>query len=189
MLEGDSRAVLTALRARLGQLSAAERYEEAQTLRDRMLALVRATARWQRLSPLAAIPQLVAARRRDAGGWEVVCVRFGRLAGTTVTPPGADPMPYIDALCTGAEVVAAPGGPAPAAYPEETELVLRWLETAGTRIVELEGCWTCPVGGAGMARAELEPMARQWSEPVEDWSAPTRRPLERPPGAVPALAG
>jgi DNA polymerase-3 subunit epsilon len=47
----------------------------------------------------------------------------------------------------------------PAATPEETEKVLRWLEAPGVRIVSLEGEWTCPVHGAGAARARLEPLA------------------------------
>ncbi|WP_422220316.1 hypothetical protein [Nostocoides sp.] len=38
--------------------------------------------------------------------------------------------------------------PAPAAFPEETEKVLRWLEEPGVRLVSVDGEWTCPVGGA-----------------------------------------
>src|SRR5690606_18254458 len=93
-LTGSSRGIMATLRSRLDDLAAQERFEEAGTLRDRMMALVRAAARAQRLRPLSSAAELVAARRRDAGGWEVVCVRYGRLAGTTVTPPSADPMPY-----------------------------------------------------------------------------------------------
>ena len=55
-------------------------------------------------------------------------------------------------------VTAAPA-PAPAATAEEAEKILRWLETPGVRIVDLDGQWTCPVGGAAAARAELEPQA------------------------------
>lgn len=187
VLSGDGRRVLQALRARLERLSSQQRFEEASALRDRMLALVRAAARSQRLAPLAATPELVAARRAETGGWEVVCVRHGRLAGTTVTPRGADPLPHIAALRASAEVVERPLGPAPAAHPEETEQVLRWLEAPGVRLVHLEGgAWTCPVGGAGLARAELDPMARRWGEPF-DLPSPGA-PLHQPPGAVPALS-
>ena len=63
--------------------------------------------------------------------------------------------------------------------------MLRWLEAPGTRLVTMEGEWTCPVGGAGAARAELEPMARHWGEFAEPWGeTPPVRPLERPPGAL-----
>jgi DNA polymerase III subunit epsilon len=159
VLGGDSREVVSALHARMSLLAGQERFEDAGAVRDRMLHLVRAAARAQRLAPLAASPEVVAARRTPEGGWEVVCVRFGRLAGTTTTPRGADPMPFIGALTASAEVVAPGSGPAPAATPEETEKVLRWLEAPGVRIVSLEGEWTCPVHGAGAARARLEPLA------------------------------
>ena len=156
-LAGDSRAVVTALRTRMGSLADQERYEDAGTLRDRMLALVRGMARAQRIAPLAASPEIIAARAASAGGWEVIVVRHGRLAASTVSPRGADPMPYVDAVRTSAEVVLPAPWPSPAAIPEETEKILRWLESPGVRIVDLDGEWTCPVGGAGGARAELEP--------------------------------
>ena len=159
VLGGDAREVVSALHERMGLLAGQERFEDAGAVRDRMLHLVRAAARAQRLAPLAASPEVVAARRSADGGWEVVCVRFGRLAGTTTSPRGADPMPYIAALTASAEIVAPGTGPLPSATPEETETVLRWLEAPGVRIVSLEGEWTCPVHGAGAARARLEPLA------------------------------
>jgi DNA polymerase-3 subunit epsilon len=158
-LAGDSRGVVTALRTRMGSLADQERFEDAGALRDRMLALVRGMARAQRIAPLAASPEIVAARPATSGGWEVVVVRHGRLAASTISPRGADPMPYIDAVRDSAEVVLPAHWPAPAATPEETEKILRWLESPGVRIVDLDGEWTCPVGGAGGARAELEPQA------------------------------
>ncbi|TPG18305.1 DEDD exnuclease domain-containing protein [Pedococcus bigeumensis] len=158
-LAGDSRSVVTALRTRMGSLADQERFEDAGTLRDRMLALVRGMARAQRIAPLAASPEIIAARPAVPGGWEVVVVRHGRLAASTISPRGADPMPYVDAVRTSAEVVLPAHWPAPAATPEETEKILRWLESPGVRIVDLDGEWTCPVGGAGGARAELEPQA------------------------------
>jgi DNA polymerase-3 subunit epsilon len=156
-LVGDSREVVTALTSRMGALADQERFEDAGTVRDRLLALVRGIARSQRIAPLAASPEIVAARPAVVGGWEVVVVRHGRLAASTVSPRGADPMPYIEAARTTAEVVLPAPWPAPAALPEETEKILRWLETPGVRLVDLDGEWTCPVGGAGGARAALEP--------------------------------
>jgi DNA polymerase III subunit epsilon len=44
--------------------------------------------------------------------------------------------------------VAAAPGPVPAATAEETEKVLRWLESPGIRLVDVDGEWTCPVAGA-----------------------------------------
>jgi DNA polymerase-3 subunit epsilon len=159
VLVGDSREVVGALQERMGALAAQQRFEEAGSLRDRALALVRGIARAQRIAPLATSPQLVAARRGPFGGWDLACVRYGRLAGASVSPPGADPMPYVAALVASAEVVQPPLPPCPAASAEETEKILRWLESPGVRIVDLDGVWTCPVGGAGAARALLEPLA------------------------------
>jgi DNA polymerase-3 subunit epsilon len=40
-------------------------------------------------------------------------------------------------------------GPTPAATAEETEKILRWLESPGVRLVHLDGEWSCPIRGAG----------------------------------------
>ena len=160
LLVGDGRSMVDALCERMTVLAKAERFEDAGALRDRLGHLVRGLARAQRLAPLAASPELVAARRTDAGAWELVCVRHGRLAGTSLAPRGADPLVYVESLRATAEAVPPPAGPAPAAYPEETELVLRWLESPGVRIVSLDGEWTCPVGGAGAAKATFDDLRR-----------------------------
>jgi len=157
MIAGDSRKVVQALRQRMSSLSAQERYEDAGAVRDRLLHLVRAAARAQRIAPLANSAEIMAARPAPEGGWEIICVRFGRLAGTTLTPFGAHPRPYIEALAASAENVTASPGPAPSASAEETEKILRWLEAAGVRMVDIDGEWTCPVHGAGAAHASLGP--------------------------------
>jgi DNA polymerase-3 subunit epsilon len=166
MIAGDSREVVGALCQRMSGLAGQERYEDAGAIRDRMLHLVRAAARAQRIAPLANSAEIVAARPAAQGGWEIICVRFGRLAGTTVTPFGADPRPYVEALGASAENVEQVPGPAPSASAEETEKVLRWLESAGVRLVAIDGEWTCPVHGAGAARAALDPDARAYRDVV-----------------------
>lgn len=157
VLVGDSRAAVTAVRERMRSLSEGERFEEAAALRDRLAALVKAASRNQRAAPVREAVELVAARRAPRGGWDLICVRHGRLAGSTHSPAGADPMPHVAALQASAEVVAAPTGPGTSALPAETELVLRWLEAEGTRLVHIDGEWTCPVGGAAAAHRELAP--------------------------------
>ena len=154
---GDGREIVGALRERLTFLSNQERYEDARAVRDRVAHLLRGAARSQRLAPLAAIPEVVAARRGDTGGWELVCVRHGRLAGTSLAPRGTDPMIYVESLRATAEIPTPLPGPAPAAHAEETELVLRWLEAPGVRIVDLDGEWTCPVGGAASFKDAFAP--------------------------------
>ena len=90
MLTADARPVVDALLDRMNALGAQGRYEDAAAVRDRLLAFVRGAARAQRLDPLARTPEVVAARPGALGGWEVVCIRYGRFAGTTLTPRGAN---------------------------------------------------------------------------------------------------
>jgi DNA polymerase-3 subunit epsilon len=155
-MQADAREVVARLLERASALAGQQRYEEAATQRDRLLAFVRAAARSQRLAPLAACPELVAALRTAHGGWELVLVRHGRLAGTTVSPPGSDPRPYVAALQETGERTLPRPAPLPAAHPEETEQVLRWLEQPGVRLVDLEGQWSTPLHGALGARYRLE---------------------------------
>ena len=147
-IRADAEAVVAAAMARAEALAGQQRFEEAANHRDRMLAFLRGASRTQRLTPLAGTPELVAARRSDRGGWELVLVRHGRLAATTLSPRGADPRPFVEAMRATGEVVAPAPAPLPAALPEETELVLGWLEQPGVRLVDLDGEWTSPVSGA-----------------------------------------
>jgi DNA polymerase III subunit epsilon len=141
---------------RMEQLSQGERFEEAGVHRDRLAAFVRAVSRTQRLTALTRIPHLVAARREDppstgsgqAGRWSVHVVRHGRLAAAGVIPPGADAHQFVAELVATSETVRGGPGPVPAATAEETERILRWLEGPGVRLVDVDGEWTCPVGGA-----------------------------------------
>ena len=133
---------------RMAALAEGERFEEAGVHRDRLSSFVRAVARTQRLTALTRIPHLVAARREDDGRWAVHVVRFGRLAAAGVIPSGADAHQYVTGLVASGETVLGGPGPIPAATAEETERILRWLESPGIRLVEVDGEWTCPVGGA-----------------------------------------
>jgi DNA polymerase-3 subunit epsilon len=170
-LLGDCRQVTQALRARIHELARTERFEQAAVVRDRMLVLVRAAARTQRVQALARCAELVAARRGSVGGWEIVLVRYGRLAGSTVSPRGADPWPYVEALRATGEAVPPPIAGLPAALPEETEKVLGWLEQDGTRLVQMTGDWSCPVHGAGAERSRLDPLAAAIG-PVDPFDLP-----------------
>jgi DNA polymerase-3 subunit epsilon len=192
MIAGDSGEVIGALRQRMRSLSGKERYEDAGAVRDRLSHLVRAAARAQRIAPLANSAEIVAARPIPHCGWEIICVRFGRLAGTTTTPRGGDPRPYIEALSLSAEIVGPSPGPAASASAEETEKILRWLDSPGVRIVAMQGEWTCPVNGAGAARDSLDadPTAYRDVVSFDEPSDPGlrhRQPADRlaVPGAVP----
>ncbi len=159
-LASQAGPVVAALRTRIGTLAAQQRYEEAAAERDRLRAFLVAARRTQRLRPLWRSPELVAARRREQGGWEIVLVRYGRLAGTSTVPRGVDPMPAIDALVATGEEVAPPRTALGAAGAEETELIADWIEHPATRLVQHEPgeeplAW--PVDGA--AKYPLPPTA------------------------------
>jgi len=146
----DARPVVRSLAARIATLSAQQRYEDSAAVRDRLSAFLRGAARAQRYRPLANCPELVAARRADGGGWEIVIVRHGRLAATSTVEPGADPTVSIEALRACAEQVEPSVAPATAAHPEEADLLLAWLDSPGVRLVSIDSAagWCCPVRGA-----------------------------------------
>ncbi|MBW8480849.1 DEDD exonuclease domain-containing protein [Actinomadura parmotrematis] len=182
IMQDDVRPVVAAAQVRIERLAAELRYEEAAAQRDRLAAFVRAAARGQRLAALAALPELVAARPAFDGGWELIVVRYGRLAATGTMPPRTHPRPYLDALVATAETVSPggppadgipPGAPGAGAGAEEMECVLRWLEGPGVRLAAVDGDWTCPAHGAGGLRqwldnayAPVEPEARRPARPL-----------------------
>lgn len=142
-------AVVEVHAGRMARLAEDERFEEASVHRDRVSAFVRAAARTQRLAGLTRCPEVIATRREESGRWAVHVVRFGRLAAAGLIPPGADARAYVDTLTASAETVSGGPGPVPAATAEESERVLAWLEQPGVRLVDVQGAWTCPLGGAG----------------------------------------
>ncbi|MFC9940768.1 DEDD exonuclease domain-containing protein [Nocardiopsis alba] len=146
-MTADPAVVVDALTARIGELSAELRYEEAASLRDRLVAFLRGARRSQRLTALASVPHLVASRPGDRG-WETIVVRHGRLASCAVLTPGTDPAAFLNSLTATAERVPPGPGPVPNATAEEGELILDWLTTPGTHLIEIEGEWTCPLRSA-----------------------------------------
>ena len=151
--------VVRTLRGRMAKLADGERFEEATSQRDRMVSFVRAAARTQRLSALTSCAEIIAARRDDSQRWEVHVVRHGRLASAGVIPPGADAREWTARLSASAETVLPGPGPAPAATPEESEKILRWLEAPGVRLVDVDGVWCCPLRGAESHRDLLDSIA------------------------------
>ncbi len=158
-LAGDPGPVVDALLARIDALAAGQRYEEAAVVRSRLVAVLRATVRMQRLSALTVIAELSAARRTNAGGWEIAVIRHGRLAAAGSCPPRTHPRPVLDMLRASAETVLPGPGPVPSASAAETERILAWLERPDTRLVETSAGWASPASGAArffdlLARAE-----------------------------------
>lgn len=147
-LTADPGAVITVLLQRIERLAHQQRYEQAAVERDRLAVLVHATRRLQRLISVTQLPELVAARPHR-GGWDLAVVRYGRLTAAGHAPRGQPPGGWVDAAVATAETVRPGAGPTPAASAEETDMILRWLELPGTRLVRLTGTWTSPAYGAG----------------------------------------
>ena len=144
-MTADPVALVAAIEERMSGLADLERYEDAARWRDRLASLLRAAHRTQRLRSLTDQLELVAAAPH-ADGWEVHVVRRGRLAAAGVLPKGTAPYPWVDTLLATAESVEPGFGPVPSATAEETELILRWLELPGLRIVR--GAWQAPLASA-----------------------------------------
>ncbi|MDO4791536.1 MAG: DEDD exonuclease domain-containing protein [Buchananella hordeovulneris] len=130
--------IVAPLQARIEALSQALRYEEAGLVTTRLAAFVRGADKAQRIGPLLASAQIVAGARRPGGGWELVAVRYGRLAGVAISKPGADPRPVVSELLARAEYVPAPVKLGQAATDEESVLLANWLYSPGTRLFEVD---------------------------------------------------
>jgi DNA polymerase-3 subunit epsilon len=176
----DPTPVIQALTSRIDLLSAVERFEDAAVHRDRLGAFVRSSARMQRMAALTSCAEICAAKRTEDGGWVLHVIRHGRLAAAGISPRGTDPRRYLEMLRASAETVLPGIGPVATASPEEIEIVLRWLDSPGIRLVEMDGTWTCPVSGAGRHLGRLDNARSN-----EEHHAPgERRRRMRPLGAA-----
>lgn len=159
----DPLEVVEAAESLMEQLAAAQDYEGASIQRDRTAALVHGVRRTQRLVSLAQEAEVVAAAWQE-DCWQVHVIRYGRLAAAASMPvstatnrTGVDQ--WIDALLLTAESVGAPTLPMPSALVEETELLLKWLESENVRLIR--GRWVAPWPSAGRhsERFEVEPVS------------------------------
>jgi len=152
LVRGADDAGLRRLSLTVTELAAAERFEDAAAHRDRLADLAAALGRVQRLSAVAAAPEMIAARPDGERGWDLAVVRHGRLAAAGRARRGVPPMPVVEALVASAETVRPGDGPLRGAPPEEVAVVTRWLERPGTRMVRTSTPWAMPAASAGAWR-------------------------------------
>ncbi|GAB3304025.1 DEDD exonuclease domain-containing protein [Geodermatophilus aquaeductus] len=189
-VDGDPSALVEPLLARVDRLSAERRFEDAGVLRDRIAVLVRAVRRRQRLQSLAAVPELVIARPDGEGGWALSIVRRGRLVAAGCAPRGTSVRDTLAGLRATAETTPDDGELA--ATVDETELVMRWMEKPGTRLVEVTGTLACVAPGTGglsgfLSRVEA---GRALRDPFADGrQLGTRARPERVSGGPPEVGG
>src|SRR3984885_6075951 len=137
--DGADNAALAEAVRRIAELAGRQRYESAARLRDHTVAAVEVLWRGQRLRALTAVAELVAAAPDGEGGWQLAVIRHGQLAAAGMARRGVPPMPVIDAIRAGAQVVLPQPAPLGGALVEETALVARWLKAPGVRIVYTTG--------------------------------------------------
>jgi DNA polymerase-3 subunit epsilon len=146
LMRVDQSPLLSQLDAKMTGLAKAERFEEAAIIRNRRASVQKGGSRGARIRSLTIVAQLVAGRVNFDGGWELLCVRYGRLTGSAVCAPGFDPRSTIEALTLTAEVVIENDRILPHSSHEECERILDWLELPGTQLFEVIGQWSSTVG-------------------------------------------
>jgi DNA polymerase-3 subunit epsilon len=154
LIDGLDNTALTAAVQRITGLAERQRYESAARLRDHTVAAVEVLWRGQRLRALAELPELVTAAPDGDGGWQLAVVRYGQLAAAGTARRGVPPMPVVDAIHAGAQVILPQPAPLGGALVEETALIARWLAAQGVRIVCVSGAdeatgWCTPLRSAG----------------------------------------
>ncbi len=154
-LHHDATSLLAAINLRMRDLAEQERFEEAADIRNRLSAFVRGTARGQRIRSLTRVPHMVTAFMVAPQQWEFLVIRYGRLAGTA-QGSSKNYREIVESLVLTADVVVDNGEILPASHHEEVEVLLRYLNQDGIRIVEIDGEWSLPVFGSGAARDLLE---------------------------------
>lgn len=140
-LQHDPSPVIAALALAVARHSEALEYERAGQLRDAASTVVEAGIRAESLAALARI-RLVATRR-SGDAWELVAVAHGRLTGSSRVATGV--WDAADAL----EATWADQADQPTTLIEEQELLARWLEQPGTRLLHINGEWAQPLASAG----------------------------------------
>lgn len=154
-MSGSPALVASQVMARMAELSAEQRYEDAGEWLRKLEHFLRAADRAQRHRTLGRIPELVAAAPRQEGGWTIHVVRHGRLAGALACGPTDDPRAAVEAAVQTAEAVAPPASSPIACLPDEADLILRWLDTPGVRLVRCSDGWSSPIGSAAGALHHL----------------------------------
>ena len=160
-MTGDPAPLVASVRQHMLDLARSERFEDAAVWRDRLTSFLRAAVRTQRLRELTSVDELVAAAPHP-GGYEIHVIRFGRLAASGVLPRGVHPTGWVDALVATAETVVGGFGPIPSATAEETETLLRWLDTPGLRMVR--GSWHVPLESAARHLTPFEQATASWND-------------------------
>ncbi|WP_234356309.1 DEDD exonuclease domain-containing protein [Blastococcus sp. Marseille-P5729] len=170
----DPQGLVTPLLARIDQLAGSRRYEDAAAARDRTRHLVAALIRTQQIHRLAHIDRLVLAAPAEGGCWQIAVIARGRLVAAALADRAASVLPIVRALRPAEQHTDDDPAEAVGFEHEETQLLWRWMTSAGARIVELDGELSSPAAGAARWQPWLRRAARQAGNTV------ARRGYDRP---------
>jgi DNA polymerase-3 subunit epsilon len=140
----DPSAMVSALEDAIMDHAESLNFERAAQLRDGVSAFIEGAMRAQRLDALARCA--IVAVRREGDGWDVASFADGGLAGSEHVASGVwTAADRLRARTQSLDVERT-------VLVEERELVSRWLESPGTRLLYVDGEWSQPVNGAGRHR-------------------------------------
>ena len=134
VLSGMIDDAVSAAMQSLTAMASREEFERAAEERDRLSAIISTASRKEQLSLLSTIPELRAARRGDRG-WEIIVVRWGRLAGSALAKTSGEVIGLSEALAETTPSVDEPDSACGAAPVEEMEILYDWICSSGTRLI------------------------------------------------------
>ena len=155
LLHGDASPLESELRRRMSELSAAERFEDALSLRQRLSAFARGVGRGQQIRSLSRVKELVI--KRDA---ELLLIRYGKLAASMPLTHGANDETITNLVVTLrsiGEVIEEDSTILPSGNYEESEKLARIVLEACELIWidEASGPWVMPTASAASLRFRL----------------------------------
>ena len=145
----DPTAMVSVLEHAIMEHAEGLNFERAAQLRDGVSAFVEGAMRAQRLDALARCA--IVAVRRVGEGWDVAGFAEGALVGSEHVANGVWAAADRLRILTQSLDTEAPEK-LREVLVEERELASRWIESAGTRLLYVDGEWSMPVGGAGRHR-------------------------------------
>lgn len=142
LFAGNAHAFTSRMFDVMRQLGAAQRYEDAATLRDATQLILRTCARSESQVALSRAG-VVGAVQRVENGWVVVVLHRGLLAASETVPVGADPV----AACRTLAQHAARFPESHAGLSEERALLTHWMSQEGVHLIHTEQPLHHPVSG------------------------------------------
>lgn len=131
---GDSK-IENALLQKISQLSISERFEEAAIMRDRLQAWLSACIRFQKISTISQISEVIAAAPTESG-FDIHIFRYGALAAAGAVADKSKIQSEIDLMKNLAQEFQPNNSPAPANSISEAFMVYSWLTSDNVEIVE-----------------------------------------------------